>query len=255
VKVRNIRVLIVDDEKLICEELRSLLEPMDEVELVGICYNGNDALAAAKKQKPDVIFLDIEMPGLTGLQVADQLISWKPHPLIVFATAFDQFALDAFKVDAADYLLKPFDEQDIARVMQKVKNLLAERQGTHEKMSPAARKEETLPNKFLLERDGKLEIVDSSSIQMVFAKDRLVFVRTVDGKTCSTHLSLQQFESRLDPNSFFRCHRNYIVNVNQIQQLSHWFNRGYLLVLKGQEKVEIPVSRAYAKKLKEYIHF
>ena len=251
----KIQILIVDDEKLICEELCSLLEQVKEVEIVGVCHNGNDALAAAKKQKPDVIFLDIEMPGLTGLQVAKRLIGWTPHPLIVFATAFDQFALDAFKVDAVDYLLKPFDEQDIERVMQKVKTILVLQQGPDEKLPPISRKDEVLPNKFLLERDGKMEIIDSSTIQMVFAKDRLVFVRTIDGKTCNTHLSLLLFENRLDPNSFFRCHRNYIVNMNQIQQLSHWFNRGFLLVLKGQEKTEVPVSRVYAKKLKEYIHF
>lgn len=251
----KIHVLVVDDEKLMCEELCSLLEPMNEVKIVGVCHNGNDALAAVKKQKPDVIFLDIEMPGLTGLQVAERLIGWKPHPFIIFATAFDQFALDAFKVDAVDYLLKPFDEQDLERVMQKVKALRSRRQGSAEKLPRITPKEEASPNKFLFERDGKMEIIDSSAIQMAFAKDRLVFVCTVEGKTYSTHLSLQQLESRFDPKSFFRCHRNYIVNVNQIQQLDQWFNRGYLLVLKGTEKAEVPVSRAYAKKLKEYIHF
>ena len=238
-----------------CEELRSLLENVDAVEIVGVCHNGIDALSIAKKQKPDVIFLDIEMPGLTGLQVADQLTSWKNQPLIVFATAFDQFALDAFKVDAVDYLLKPFDEEDIVRVMQKIRKIFLLRQGNDEKPPLKPPLDEVLPDKFLLERDGKMEIVDSHSIQMVFAKDRLVFVHTIDGKIYATHLSLQQFESRFDPKMFFRCHRNYIVNVNQIQQLTQWFNRGYLLILKGREKVEVPVSRAYAKKLKEYIHF
>jgi DNA-binding LytR/AlgR family response regulator len=253
--MEKIRVLIVDDEKLMCEELQCLIGQHPDATVVGICHNGEDALRMTAQNQPDLIFLDIEMPGLNGLEVAARLAKCELQPVIVFATAFDQFALQAFAVNAVDYILKPFDDQDVERVMQKAKRLLASR-ATGRKMPelPEVRQVGKVPTrKFSAEKDNRLEIIDSSSIQLIFARDRMVFIRTVDGQIYNTRLSLQDFEVRLDEQLFFRCHRNYIVNVDQIQQILTWFKRGYLLLLKGKEKVEVPVSRAYTKKLREYI--
>ena len=137
-------------------------------------------------------------------------------------------------------MLKPFDEADVERVLQKIKKQLAGR------LKPVYSK------KFTAEKGDRIEIIDQDRIQMVYAKDRLVFIQTIDGEVYNSRLNLQDFENRLDPAKFFRCHRNFIVNMDQVKQVANWFNRGYLLILKNG-KTEVPVSRAFTRRLKEYI--
>lgn len=239
--MEKIKALLVDDEILMCSELQSICEAFPGVEVVGICHDGNTALKMIETLRPDVVFLDVQMPGLTGLQVAASLYSRLNEPLIVFATAYDEYALKAFEVNAVDYVLKPFDELDVDRVLHKIKKLVMNR------IKPSYAK------KITAEKGDWIEIIDNDRIQMVYAKDRLVFIQTIDGEVYNSRLTLQEFESRLDPARFFRCHRNYIVNMDQVKQIANWFNRGYLLHLKGDKNVEVPVSRIYTRRLKEYI--
>ncbi|SDF83242.1 LytR/AlgR family response regulator transcription factor [Sporolituus thermophilus] len=242
--MNKLKVLIVDDEEIMCRELKYLLEEQGVAEVVGVCYNGEDALAMVGSMKPDAVFLDIRMPGLSGLEVARRLSGLKDPPHVVFVTAFSEFAVEAFEVNALHYILKPFDEQDIEKVMRRLM-----------RVRPTFSQAPRHFRKLCVEGRDRLEVIDVDRIQVIYAKNRMVYIQTVDGEKYTAKHSLQEYEEILDGRQFFRCHRNYIVNVDRIKQLAAWFHRGYMLTLAGKEEVEVPVGRIYAKKLKEYIQF
>lgn len=240
-----LQVLIVDDEAIIAHELKNMLEQLDDNLSIRLCHSGVEAMQEVESRKIDLVFLDIQMPGINGMQVAQVWASKEKSPIVVFVTAYSEYALDAFAVDALDYLLKPFDEDDIERVLKKV-NRYYKRAKSDEKN---IRKE--IAQRFSVEGSNGFNIIDSKDILYIQAKDRLVYLHTIDRERHLAKLTLHEFEQRLDPTSFFRCHRNYIVNIAQIYKVTTWFNRGYLLVLKGKEKTEVPVSRLYVRDLKE----
>ena len=253
--MRKITIMIVDDELLMCEELQCQLELYPEVEILAVCHNGEEALAKAAELRPDVMFLDIQMPGITGLNVADVLSRQTSPPRVIFLTAHDEYALKAFAVDALDYVLKPFDEHDIKRVISKLQKLFGVLH-TREEPEPAAPdRAKDYMRKFCVHRGARLEVLEQEQIQLIYAKDRLVFIQTAEGASHLIKSTLNELATKLDPKYFMRCHRNYIVNVDQIQSLENWFNRGYLLILKGKAKTEVPVSRQYVRYLKEYLEF
>jgi DNA-binding LytR/AlgR family response regulator len=255
-RLKDVKVVIADDEKMMAEELQTLLlETYPDLVLSGMAQDGETVLALVRTAKPDIVFLDIQMPGMTGLEVAEKLTAMEEPPAIVFATAYDEYALTAFSVNAMDYILKPYDENDIARVMGKFERMLA-------RSSVKPRAEGQKPTnisgerKFSVEKGDRMEIIGSDKIELVYAKDRLVYIKTLDGEVYRTKLTLQEFETKLPAVRFFRCHRNYIVNVNQIKEIATWFNKGYLLILQKSgagKSAEVPVGRAYAARLKEYI--
>ncbi len=255
--MKNITVLIVDDEPIMCEELQSQLEIYPEIIALAVCHNGEEALARSAELKPDVLFLDIQMPGINGLIVADVLSRQKRPPKVIFLTAHDEYALKAFGVDALDYVLKPYDEHDIKRVVAKLNKLFSAGDACDlADMVPAVPDYKgDYTRKLCVQQGVKLEVVDQEQIQIFFAKDRLVFIQTTDETSHVINFTLNELMSKLDPKLFMRCHRNYIVNINQIKNLENWFNRGYLLVLKGKNKTEIPVSRQYVKQLKAHLEF
>lgn len=256
-RLKGAKVVIADDEKLMALELQALLlETYPELQIVGVAHDGEAALQLIKTHKPDIAFLDIQMPGMTGLEVAASIIACEEPPALVFSTAYDEYALQAFAVNAMDYILKPYDEADIQRVMGKFEKMLA---GASVKAKTGGNKELSKPGgvrKFSVEKGDRMEIIDSDKIELVYAKDRLVYIKTLDGESYRTKLTLQEFEGKLPADRFFRCHRNYIVNVNQIKEIATWFNKGYILILQktavGRSQ-EVPVGRAYAARLKEYI--
>ena len=162
---------------------------------------------------------------------------------MVFVTAYKDYALEGYKVNAIDYLLKPFDETEIKNILEKVRKLIKEKENHHEIKNH-------FPTKICVEKNGKLEVLDPQEIIMVYSKDRLVYIKTLDN-TYLTNLTLQELEEQLKDHNFFRCHRKYIVNLDKIKQIIPWFNGTYLLLLKDKEKTEISVSRTYVKELKE----
>ena len=251
--MNNMKVVIVDDERIMAAELKMMIEELyPEIQTAGVCHDGEAALQMIMKLKPDIVFLDIEMPGMNGLQVAEQLTIIDHAPVIVFVTAFDEFALKAFAVNAVDYILKPLDGSDIQRVMKKIEKLL-ERHSNPIVAKLKSPSKAGYMRRISMEYGDRMEIIDRENIQLIYAKDRLVFILTLDGKTYRAKLTLQDFELRLPPERFFRCHRNYIVNINEIKQIATWFKKGYLLILKGSKNQEVPVGRAYVGKMKEYI--
>jgi DNA-binding LytR/AlgR family response regulator len=255
--MKKMSILIADDEVLMCEELLAQLEHYQDIEVVAVCHDGDSALAGVKEFKPDIVFLDIQMPGKTGLDVAAILARQVAPPVVVFLTAFADYALKAFEVDAVDYVLKPFDEKDIQRVVSKLRKMQAakdrEKEVKHTVAEAVPQAEH--PRKFCVHHSGRFEVIDNERILFFYAKDRLVFVQTTDDKHFPIKSSLNELEEKLDQKQFMRCHRNYIVNMDQIKHLENWFNRGYMLILKGETKTEVPVSRLFVKRLKEYLEF
>jgi two-component system LytT family response regulator/two-component system response regulator LytT len=237
------KVIIVDDEPIMCDELKCLLENSGEVEIVGIGHNGEDAIALVDKLDVDVVFLDIQMPVMNGMEAARILSSRAHSPLIVFITAFNNFAVDAFQVDAVDYILKPFDERDIERVLKKLRS---------RRMKTPTELPRSFIKKVLAETGDRLEVIDVKQVQYFQAENRQIFICTLAGKRYEIRTRLNELEAALNPEDFFRCHRNFIVNVNQIGQLANWFNRGYLLIMTPSQ-AEIPVGRVYAARLKMYL--
>ena len=246
--MKTIRTLLVDDEPLMCQESQTLLEGYPEIEVIGSCHDSKEALEKIAALQPDLIFLDIKMPGKSGMQIAKTLARLPVTPMLVFATAYQNFAMDAFGVSAIDYILKPFDENDIDRAVRK-----ARRYAASPASSPSA--PERRPRKISAEANNRLEIIDQQDIQMIYTQKRSVFIQTCDGRTLLGRMSLQEYEELLDPGMFCRCHRGYIINIECIQRLDTWFNRGYIVTLSGAKQQEVPVSRIYVKNLKKFVQF
>ncbi|WP_306598868.1 LytTR family DNA-binding domain-containing protein [Geothrix sp. 21YS21S-2] len=236
------RAVIVDDEPLICGELKTLLEAQEWAWVVGVYHDGARALAFLEEEGADLVFLDIQMPEMGGLELAARLAELPRPPRVVFVTAYAQYALEAFKVRAMDYLLKPFDAADLLRIRDRMA-------GAGRIAAEAPR----FPRTILVEGATGFDVVPVDRIRMIVAREREVFLETLDGRSRPTRTRLTEFEARLDPAFFLRCHRNYIVNVDQVANLTPWFNHAYLIHLKPLRDgapAEIPVGRMYLPRLK-----
>lgn len=244
----SLRVLIVDDEPLIREGLRDALTAISGVEVIGDeCGDGIEAVKAIRRHQPDVVFLDIQMPGLNGFEVIGQL---KPeeYGTIVFVTAFDEFAVRAFEINAVDYLLKPFDEERIRIAVERVRARLdahAKRQ-TDKKMVQLLEQISNPSNyaeRFLVTSNGRTRIVLTKDIEWIEAADNYVCLHLSDGSAPLQRETLKAIEKRLDPNHFARIHRSIIINLTQIKEFQPSNNGDYAITLQNGRK--IPMSRSY----------
>jgi len=251
-----LRAVVVDDEQLARDELGYLLGEVGGVDVVGQASNGLDAVAAIERLGPDVVFLDVQMPGLTGFEVARRLLDQKVPTHIVFVTAYDQHAIEAFEVNAVDYLLKPVDpvrlevavERARRRVdtdrplngqLERIVQLVAERQSRRERVAVK------VGERFLL--------VQAEEILYASLADEGVVVVTAQLSGTSNFRTLDELQARLDPAVFWRVHRSHLVNINKIKEIVPWFSRNYILRMKDAKATEIPVSRAQTRKLREYL--
>lgn len=248
--MRTIRVMIVDDEEPARCELKYLLESFPEIEIVGE-YSSGDALnSVLSSLNPHLIFMDIEMPGLNGIQAIEKLNANQTLPLLVFATAHEEFAVKAFELNAIDYLLKPFSAKRVAKCIEKVRALLLEAVQTN--VSKRGGELTAAPNilkKLAIEHNGKAFVIDTNDIIAVYCAEGQLSIRTV-GKCYHSNMSLQEFHCRLGEHLFFRTHRAYLVNIEKIREIIPWFNGTYNLILEGLDE-EIPVSRQQVPKLKK----
>ncbi|CAM4160038.1 DNA-binding response regulator [Bacillus cereus] len=243
-----LKVLVVDDEMLARDELKYLLERTKEVEIIGEADCVEDALEELMNKRPDIVFLDIQLSDDNGFEIANILKKMKNPPAIVFATAYDQYALQAFEVDALDYILKPFDEERIVQTLKKYKK---------QKQAKIETKQEIKVGDVTAEMH-KLALPIEESIVLVNIED-IIYVGLVDGKvtvktmreTYVTHDTLVILEKKLPQASFMRVHRSFIANINHIVEVQPWFNSTYNLIMKEGSKV--PVSRTYAKELKKLL--
>src|ERR1700757_117061 len=253
-----INTLIVDDEKPAREELAFLLKAFPEIHLIAQGKNGLEAVNLIREHSPDLVFLDVQMPGLDGFGVIKKLIDRKvPLPKIVFATAFDQYAVKAFEVNAVDYILKPFDKKRIAQSVERARAKIEAGAGPEEKIDTLVRMlESQKPQtaKILIKAAGRLFLTDPKDICYATIDDGVITVATsghagLEGQSnCRT---LEELFDSLDPASFWRAHRSFLVNINHIREVVPWFKSSYQLRMDDKKQTEIPVSRAQTRRLRE----
>lgn len=250
--MKTIRAIIVDDEVHARKKMRALLDAHDDVSVVRECDNGGDAVAAIEKDRPDVVFLDVQMPGMSGLDVV-RSIGADAMPLVVFATAFDRFAIDAFDAHALDYLLKPIDPSRLQRALEAVR----ERMRSHEADDARRRLEAALARlaaqgryarKFAVKSGGAIHVVDVESIDWIGADGNYVNFHAA-GKTYLHREALQSVEQKLDPARFARIHRSQVVNVDRVRRLEPDRHGDYRVVL--EDGTELTLTRTYRDRFLE----
>src|SRR5271165_4261169 len=230
----SISAVIVDDEQLARDELAYLLKEVG-VDVIAQGKNGVEAVNLIKDLSPDLVFLDVQMPGLDGFGVIKKLLDRRvPMPQIVFATAFDQYAVKAFEVNAVDYLLKPFDKKRVAQAVEKARKKLEQQQ------RPQAAK-------VLLKSAGRLFLVDQKDICYASIEDGIITVVATNMEGQSNCRTLEELLDSLDPGVFWRAHRSYLVNINRIKEVVPWFKSSYQIRMDDKKQAEIPVSRAQTK--------
>jgi DNA-binding LytR/AlgR family response regulator len=252
-----ISAVIVDDEQLAREELAFLLKECD-VDVVAQGKNGVEAVTLIKELSPDIAFLDVQMPGLDGFGVLKKLLDRKVSmPQIVFATAFDQYAVKAFEVNAVDYLLKPFDKQRVAQAVEKAKKKLGSGTTSTDQIDTLVRmleqQQQQRPQaaKVLLKSGGRLLLVDQKDICYASIEDGIITVVATNMEGQSNCRTLEELLDSLDPNVFWRAHRSYLVNIQRIKEVVPWFKSSYQIRMDDRKQAEIPVSRAQTKRLRE----
>jgi two-component system response regulator LytT len=254
----SLSAVIVDDEQLARDELAYLLKNIGDVDVVAQGKNGVEAVNLIREHNPDLLFLDVQMPGLDGFGVIKKLLDKKvPLPKIVFATAFDQYAVKAFEVNAVDYLLKPFDRKRVAQAVQKARAKLETNGASSDRIETLMRMLESQKpqtSKILLKAAGRLFLVNQKDICFASIEDGLITVVTsgasgMEGQSnCRT---LEELMDSLEPALFWRTHRSYLVNINRIKEVVPWFKSSYQLRMDDKKQTEIPVSRAQTKRLRE----
>jgi len=250
-----ISAIIIDDEQLAREELAYLLKEV-EVDVVAQGKNGVEAVNLIKDLSPDIVFLDVQMPGLDGFAVIKKLLDRKvPIPQIVFATAFDQYAVKAFEVNAVDYLLKPFDKQRVAQAVEKAKKKLGSADSTSDQIGTLVKmlEQQQRPQaaKVLLKAAGRLFLVDQKDICYASIDDGIITVVATNMEGQSNCRTLEELLDSLDPSMFWRAHRSYLVNIQRIKEVVPWFKSSYQIRMDDKKQAEIPVSRAQTKRLRE----
>lgn len=254
----SLSAVIVDDEQLARDELLYLLKSAGDVDVVAQGHNGLEAVSLIKEHNPDIVFLDVQMPGLDGFQVIKKLLDKKIRvPQVVFATAFDQYAVKAFEVNAVDYLLKPFDKKRVSEALQRARKKSEGSVPTNDKLDALVRmledkeQQKTQPQKVLIKSAGRLFLVDQREICYSSIEDGIISVVTASLEGQSNCRTLEELLTNLDQNVFWRAHRSYLVNINRIREVVPWFKSSYMLRMDDKKQTEIPVSRAQTKRLRE----
>jgi two-component system LytT family response regulator/two-component system response regulator LytT len=255
-----LRTVVVDDEQLAREELCFLLGHIHGVDVVGQAANGVEALQVIEEHSPDVVMLDVQMPGLTGFEVARRLLRAGIESQFVFVTAFDQHAIEAFEVNAVDYLLKPVEATRLSTAVERVRRRVhAER--------PPARPQNGELDRLLQLLSGRQEHREQLAVKVgdrfllfhaddvvhASVEDDVITVVTTSLSGTSNYRTLDELQARLDPAVFWRVHRSHLVNINRIKEIVPWFSRNYILKMKDARGSEIPVSRSQTKRLREYL--
>lgn len=252
-----LNTIIVDDEKPAREELAFLLKGFPEISVIGQGKNGVEAVALIKEHAPDLVFLDVQMPGLDGFGVLKKLVERKlkvPH--VVFATAFDHYAVQAFDVNAVDYVLKPFDKSRIAKAIARARKMLDTQTSTTERLEQllnqlGSAKQAAQPVKLLVQAQQRLLLVDAEDMLFATIEAGSISVISRDTEGRSNYRTLDELQAALDSDAFWRPHRSYLVNIRHIKEVIPWFKSSYILKMSDKKRTEIPVSRAQMKRLHE----
>ena len=264
----ELTAVLVDDEELARDELAFLLGQVRGVDIVGTAGNGIEAVDTINRLKPDVVFLDIQMPGLTGFEVARRLIDAETPSHIIFVTAYDQHAIEAFEVNAVDYLLKPVDVTRLDVAIQRARRLIAFERPAEtptdaavagvtpeqlERIVEIVAERRQRRDRLALKVGERFLLVQADEV--IYASLANDVITVVAGKHVGTSScrTLDELQEQLDPGIFWRVHRSHLVNINKVKEIVPWFNRNYLLRMKDEKATEIPVSRNHTRRLREYL--
>jgi two-component system LytT family response regulator/two-component system response regulator LytT len=257
-----LRVLVVDDEQYAREELCYQLGQLGEVEVIGQAGNGLEALTAVDRHGPDLVFLDVQMPGLNGFEVARRLLERDEAPALVFVTAFDHHAIEAFEVNAVDYLLKPVEGTRLEQALQRARRRVAtDRSGPSavpvndqlERLVKMMADRQVRREQVAIKVGERFMLVQADDIIFASLADESINIVTGQVTGTSNYRTLDDLQGRLDPDVFWRVHRSHLVNINKIKEIVPWFSRNYILRMKDAKATEIPVSRSQTKRLREYL--
>ncbi|MBV9507970.1 MAG: response regulator transcription factor [Acidobacteriia bacterium] len=251
----TLTTVVVDDEQLACDELTYFLKDFPEVEVIGEAHNGLEALDLIQKLEPELVFLDIHMPGLDGLGTVRQLREREMElPHFIFVTAYDQHAVEAFRLEALDYLLKPVERGRLAETIERVRRVAQEKRppaavagpsGSAAKPAPAPR------SKLLVRANNRNFIVDANDVIYATIDNGLITLVTTSLEGHSNYRTIEELQANLDRDMFWRVHRSYLVNINRIKEVVPWFKSSYQLRLDDKKHTEVPVSRVQTRRLRE----
>src|SRR5450631_10961 len=274
----TITALIIDNEQLARDELKYLLDSTGQVDILAEGSNGFEAVDLIQTHHPDLVFLDVQMPGLDGFAVIKKLLDKKvpiPMPQIIFATAFDQYAVKAFDVNAIDYLLKPFDRTRVLQPLDRARQRLQEAHQLEQEPLPENGVAEVTPSdarldallrlieqqqggglrprsgKIILQAHSRLFLVDQKDICFAAIEEGIISVVTPTLEGHSKCRTVEELLELLDPSVFWRAHRSFVVNINHIKEVVPWFKSSYQLRMDDRKQTEIPVSRAQTRRLRE----
>lgn len=254
----KIKTLIVDDEEMARSELIYLLDLDQRFELAGKASNGKEAIKILRKKDFGLVLLDIKMPEISGIEVAQSLKKLKNPPQLVFTTAYDEYAIEAFKLAAIDYLLKPISEERFQKTLERVwDNINENKNDNHivDKINTILKifeSQNTAPGKIAIEDNGRYRLLDYDVIYYFSTADTKVRTHT-ENNSYLTHFKLKELEERL-PSYFFRLHRSYIVNLCKVKEVIPWFKGKYQVVIDDNSEHEIPVSRNKVKQLNDLLN-
>jgi two-component system LytT family response regulator/two-component system response regulator LytT len=243
--------IVVDDEALARDELAYLLKDFPEVEVIATASNGIEAVDLIRKLEPEVVFLDVHMPGLDGMGVVRRLREMGlDSPRFIFVTAYDQYAVEAFRLEAMDYLLKPVDKARLAESVERAQRAVQEKKAS-EPLAPAKPGPATPRTKLLIRSNNRNFIVDANDVIYATIDNGLITLVATNLEGHSNYRTIEDLQGNLDPDMFWRVHRSYLVNINRIKEVVPWFKSSYQLRLDDRKHTEVPVSRVQTRRLRE----
>lgn len=265
----ELRTVLVDDEQLARDELGYLLGEIGGIEVIGQAGNGIEAVTTIDRLRPDIVFLDVQMPGLTGFEVARRLLEERSPAQIIFVTAYDQHAIEAFEVNAVDYLLKPVEQARLEMAVDRARKrisldraltgpiMAAAEPGMDpvqlEKIIQLVTERQSRRERLAIKVGERFMLVQAEDVIYASLGDQGISVVTEHHAGTSNYRTLDELHDRLDASVFWRVHRSHLVNINKIKEIVPWFSRNYILRMKDTKSTEIPVSRTQTKRLREYL--
>jgi len=254
--------VIVDDERPARDELVYLLKGLPEINIVAQGKNGLEAVALIKEHTPDLVFLDVQMPGLDGFGVIQRLVERKlPIPQIVFATAYDHYAVQAFEVNAVDYVLKPFDKTRVTQAVQRAKKMVEANTSPVQRLETLVdqigagemKRRSMAPVKLLVKSQERMILIDADDMIFASIQDGAITIYSREIEGVSNYRTVEDLMQALDGEIFWRPHRSYLVNIRHIKEVVPWFKSSFMLKMNDKRASEIPVSRTQTKRLRELL--
>ena len=248
----TLTTIVVDDEQLACDELSYLLEDFPEIEVIATGSNGLEAVELIQKLEPELVFLDVHMPGLDGMGVVRRLREKDIElPHFIFVTAYDQYAVEAFRLEAMDYLLKPVDKGRLAETIERARRVIQEKSAPEAPPAPHSAPVGAPRTKLLVRANNRQFIVDANDVIYATIDNGLITLVTTNLEGHSNYRTIEDLQANLDRDIFWRVHRSYLVNINRIKEVVPWFKSSYQLRMDDKKHTEIPVSRVQTRRLRE----